>query len=219
MKVAVALYVSAVVASCSSPGHDRIPDGAGTTTPPPAWTFSGGSAEESLTSGGIPHALTIPAAGDVSATVTLQFGEAYFSGSLFASTAANRCCGLTGADVSPDTLPADSDNHPIVYLSLYTPQGNSFPEIPAITITAEPGGPIATTVASIATTPGSPNCVVDFYAGDFADRSLDWSGDGGFSTLAQDGTSVVIPANACPGGPFDLGAGQSLMAITCFVGP
>jgi hypothetical protein len=222
MKAIVALYTTVLmIAACSTPApdHTRVPDAANTTTPLAMWTFGGGTAELTATGGHTPHALTIPAAGDVSAAVTLQFGQAYASGSVVASTAANRSCGLTGADVTPDTLPVDANDRPILYLSLYTAEGNSFPEVPAITIAAEAGGPIAKTVAGIATMPGSPNCVVDFYAGMFHMASADWGGIGGFSTLATDGTSVVIPANSLPGGPFDLTPGQTLMSVTCFAGP
>ena len=183
-----------------------------TTTPLAMWTFGGGGAYRDERAD--PHALTSrpPAA---SATVTLQFGQAYFSGSVIASTAA-----IGRAASAPTSRPTRCQStrttSPSCTCRAVRRRAIRFPRSrrsrsPPRRVDRENG-------RGHRDLPGSPNCV-DFYAGMFQMASADWGGIGGFSTLAKDGTSVVIPANSEPGGPFNLSPGQTLMSVTCFAEP
>jgi hypothetical protein len=185
------------------------------------WTFSGGTATASFTSGTTPGAVTIPAGGDVSTKVTLSFAAPSSSGSITFSTAENECCGLTASDVSPPTLPADNENysgimgatpnHPILYISFYNPGPSSisFEKTPAIVLSPTAGGLIALDIS------GDDECQFDYYA--LSGGALAWTVIAGASVMLDgEPTSVSIPSVQLPGGgTLEFEPGQTLGAVTC----
>jgi hypothetical protein len=134
------------------------------------------------------------------------------------STAENGCCGVTGSDVSPPTLPVDdsedlsasaspgTSGNPTLYLSFYNGTGAtlSFAQTPAITINPTDGGTLASFI------PAMDECQLDLY--------LDgtWTAiPGALMMLQPEATVVSIPSAAPPGGTFDIKPGQLVGGITC----
>ncbi len=189
-------------------------------SPPATWTFSGGTVTASFTAGTTPSAVSIPAGGDVSASVALQFAAPASSGALTLSTAQNACCGMTTPDVSPATLPPDNanssgipgsvPNHPILYLSFYNPGASALSfgaATPAIVITPTSGGTLAMELSADA------ECQLDF---PYESQTSSWTLVPGARVMLSPGaTSFSIPSAALPSGGLVFKPGQTLGAISC----
>jgi len=188
------------------------------------WTFHGGEASVSLKAGTKPGVVTIAAGGDVSAAVTVEFAAPTASGALTLSTAENGCCGVTGGDVTPSTLPTDDAEDlsasaapgtmgdPTLYLSFYNTGSSaiSFATTPALTITPTDGGLLADYI------PAMDECQLDLYLRD-ASGKLTWTAiPSAVMMLDPEATVVSIPSASLPdGGVFDMEPGQLVGGITC----
>jgi hypothetical protein len=162
--------------------------------------------------------------GDVSASVTLQFGTPTASGQLTLATAENECCGLTTSDVTPPTLPADlgspsgipgsTGNNPVLYIS-FVNAGTSplaFGDAtPAITVTTVAGGMLAGAISAMA------ECQLDFPLQTASDAGASWQViPGTRETLQPEATNLSLPAGTLPGGAtLTFQPGQTIGAISC----
>jgi hypothetical protein len=187
------------------------------------WTFSGGKATASLSSGKTPSAITIPSAGDVSTSVTIQLEAPSSGGSLMVSSAENGCCGLSTSDVSPKTLPPDdmsssgisgsTSNHPVLYLSFFNPGTNPIDfgaKTPAITLSPTAGGTIANDIS------GDAECQLDWLGTDGHGKSSWTVIPGSRVMLSLSSATVSIPAAALSGGDtLTFEPGQTVGAISC----